>query len=81
MKMENNHIRQASMDPNVRFLDHWSDDKLIYYPVGKGERVLSEENLPLQYTSMSMSEIQFLPCKNLLEYQPQSKFLKAHWPL
>ena len=59
MKMENHHVRQASMDPNVRFLDHWSDDKLIYYPVGKGERVFSEENLPLQYTSLSMSDIQF----------------------
>ena len=38
-------IRQASLDPRVRFLDQYSDDKLIYYPVGKGMRDLEDEQL------------------------------------
>ena len=51
------HLRQASMDPRVRFLDQWSDDQLMYYPVGKGERVLSEDNFQLAQVSLSMSDM------------------------
>ena len=78
---EYEHIRQASLDPRVRFLDQYSDDKLIYYPVGKGMRDLDDDQIEVLSGSVCLSDNKFKPCDNFLGYVPQSKFLKANWPI
>ena len=64
------HVRQASMDPRVRFLDQWSDDQLMYYPVGKGIGLFSDNDAQVMSGAVSLCDNNFKACENLLEYQP-----------
>ena len=68
LEAEYYHVRQASMDPRVRFLDQWSDDQLMYYPVGKGVRLFSDDDAHLVSGAVSLCDNHCRPCDSLLEY-------------